>query len=97
MTLSAIVTLIIDSFLPETYQKYLFLNYKQSSQYCSYKSFVPKFLNGRPRSVMIHWLERHTKSLKYTAEDVCMVSDDEGTFTVVKQQPSVSFIWYELN
>ena len=82
MTLSAIVTLIIDSFLPETYQKYLFLNYKQSSQYRSYKSFVPEFLHGRPRPVIIHSLERRSKSLKYTADDVCMVSNDEGTFTV---------------
>ena len=82
MTLSAIVTLITESFLPETYQKYLFLNYKQSSQYRSYKSFVPEFLHGRPRSVIIHCLERRSRSLKYTTEDVCLVSDDEGTFTV---------------
>ena len=84
MTLSAIVTLIIESFLPETYQKYLFLNYKQLSQYRSYKSFihVPEFLHGRPRSVIIHCLERRSRSLKYTTEDVCLISDDEGTFTV---------------
>ena len=31
MTLSAIATLIVEVFLPETYQKYLFLNYKQST------------------------------------------------------------------
>ena len=82
MTLSAIATLIVEIFLPETYQKYLFLNYKQSTQYRSYKSFVPEFLHGRPRSVIMHCLERRSKSLKYTQDDVCMISDDEGTFTV---------------
>lgn len=82
MTLSAIATLIVEVFLPETYQKYLFLNYKQSAQYRSYKSFVPEFLHGRPRSVIMHCLERRSKSLKYTQDDVCIISDDEGTFTV---------------
>lgn len=81
MTLSAIATLIVETFLPDTYQKYLFMNYKQSAQYRSYKSFIPDFLHGRPRSVIIHSLERRSKSLKYTQEDVSTV-DDEDTFTV---------------
>jgi hypothetical protein len=46
MTLSAIATLIVEVFLPETYQKYLFLNYKQSIQYRSYKSLYQNFYMG---------------------------------------------------
>ena len=90
MTLSAIATLIVEAFLPETYQKYLFLNYKQSAQYRSYKSFVPEFLHGRPRSVIMHCLERRSKSLKYTQDDVCIISDDEGTFTVKEQMVMIT-------
>ena len=41
MTLSAAVTLIVEKFLPDSYQKYLFMNYKQSDMYRTYKSFVP--------------------------------------------------------
>ena len=48
MTLSAIATLIVENFLPDTYQKYLFLNYKQSTQYRSYRSIVPEYLHGNP-------------------------------------------------
>ena len=81
MTLSAIATLIVETFLPDTYQKYLFLNYKQSAQYRSYKSFIPECLHGRPRSVIVHSLERKSKSLKYTQEDVC-TTNEEGEFTV---------------
>ena len=81
MTLSGIAELIIDKFLPDTYQKYLLLNYKQSPQYRSYKSFIPPFLHGRPRSIIVHCLERRSKSLKYTQEDVTLVSN-EGIFTV---------------
>ena len=79
MTLSAVATLLV-VFLPETYQKYLFLNYKQSPEYQSYKSFVPDFLHGRPRSVIIHSLERRSKSLKFT-KDVCLVNNT-GEFSV---------------
>ena len=81
MTLSAVTTLIVETFLPDTYQKYLFMNYKQSPQYQSYQSFIPDFLQGRPRSVIIHSLERWSKSLKYTQEDVSTV-DEDGAFTV---------------
>ena len=49
--------------------------------FASYKSFIPDFLQGRPRSVIIHSLERRSKSLKYTLEDVS-TADEEGTFTV---------------
>ena len=62
MTLSA---LIVEKFLPDSYQKYLFLNYKQSDMYRTYKSFVPSYLQGRPRSVILHCLERRSKALKY--------------------------------
>ena len=82
MTLSAVATLIVEVFLPESYQKYLFINYKQSSEYHSYKSFVPNFLHGRPRSVIISCMERQSKSLKYTEEDVCLISDSYGKFSV---------------
>ena len=48
MTLSSVATLLVEVFLPEMYQKYLFCNYKQSSEYRLYKSFVPVFLHDRP-------------------------------------------------
>ena len=53
MTLSAINTLIVEIFLLETYQKY-----KQSTQYCSYKSFVPEFLHGRYEKIWGDWEEK---------------------------------------
>lgn len=83
MTLSSIITLIIKTFLPENHQKYLFLNYKQSSQYRSYKDFVPTYLHGRPRSTISHCLERRSKSLKYTSEDVTVIDEEKGCFTVM--------------
>ena len=68
--LSSIITLIVETFLPESFQKYLFLNYKQSSQYRAYNSIVPDYLHDRPKTVISHSLERRAKALKYTTEDI---------------------------
>ena len=97
MTLSSIITLIIKTFLPENHQKYLFLNYKQSSQYRSYKDFVPTYLHGRPRSTISHCLERRSKSLKYTSEDVTVIDEKDALrwWEVVVKKHEVSF-WSKL-
>ena len=89
MTLSAIATLLVEVFLPETYQKYLFLNYKQSSEYRSYNSFIPDFLHNRPRSIIIHCMERRSKSLKYIKEDVCISNNNDGEFSVKGSNDSI--------
>ena len=80
--LSAIIALIVEVFLPESYQKYLFLNYKQSSQYRTYNSIVPDYLRDRPKTVISHSLERRSKALKYTIEDVSLVDNRKGFFSV---------------
>ena len=81
ITLSTVCTILIESFLPDAHQKYLCLNYMQSNQYRSYKSHVPDYLHDRPKGVIIHCLERKSKALKYTEEDVQEHKDD-GVFTV---------------
>ncbi|XP_065886945.1 uncharacterized protein [Dysidea avara] len=82
MTLSATVTLIVEKFLPDSSRKYLFLNYKQSDMYGTYKSFVPSYLQARPRSVILHCLERHSKALKYISSDVTVFDETTGKFEV---------------
>ena len=82
MMLSSIITLIVETFLPESFQKYLFLNYKQSSQYRTYNSIVPDYLHDRPKTVISHSLERRAKALKYTTEDITVIDDENGIFSV---------------
>ena len=82
MMLSSIITLIVEVFLPESYQKYLFLNYKQSSQCRTYNAFVPDYLHGRPKAVISHCLERRSKAMKYTTEEITVLDDKNGIFTV---------------
>lgn len=82
LTLSRTVSLVVEDFLPVSYQKYLFQNYKQSSQYRSYKSFVPEYLHGRPHSTILHCLERKTKALKYSVSDTSVIDLQSGKFTL---------------
>ena len=88
MSLSGIVSLLVESFLTDAYHTYLLKNFQMSDTYCSHNSFVPKYLHNRPRSVIIHCLERKKKSIKFTSEDVRAIAIDQGIFTV--QTPSGS-------
>lgn len=82
LTLSKTISLLIDDFLPISYQKCLYQNYKQSSHYRSYKDFVPDYLCGRPRSTILHCLERKTKALKYSLSNTSAIDLENGKFTV---------------
>lgn len=80
LDLSTLITILVDGFLPETYQKYLYLNYKQSTTYRSYKDFIPEYLHGRPRATILHCLDRKANSAKYSDEDV--MAESRGVFSV---------------
>jgi len=82
LSLSCVVTLLVQEFLPDMNRKYLFENFKITSNYRQYKSFVPDYLHDRPRSVIKHCLERKAKSQKYVEDDTRCISDTEGIFEV---------------
>ena len=96
MTLSAVTTLIVETFLPDTYQKYLFMIYKQSPQYRSYKSFIPDFLQGRPRSVIIQFRKMIEVSQVHTRR--CVHSWWGGCIHCqrITWQSSYSVIWLKI-
>ena len=82
LTLSNIITIIVEQFLPSCKQKYLFQNYKQSSLYRSYKDFVPDYLHNKPHAVIRHCLDRKSKGVKYAAHDVHDVDAERGIFEI---------------
>ena len=97
ITLSALCTILIESFLPDAHQKYLYLNYTQLGQYRSYKSYIPEYLHDRPRSTIVHCLERKSKALKYTKEDVKPLDNDNGIFTVKGSKDKVHTVSFGAN
>lgn len=84
MTVSALVRVLVESFLPDMRQKYVIQNLKASEWYRQYKSFVPDFLRGRPRSLIIHCLERQARAKKF--DETSVISNPQsGIFTIMKQ------------
>ena len=86
-TLSALVTLLVERFLPDAQQSYVLPNLKASEWYRTYNEFVPEFLRGRPRSVILHCLSRQSRGNKYSDEDLSTGSE-EGVFLIQKKDGS---------
>ena len=83
MTLTGMVKLLTEQFLPDIHQHYLFENYRQLPFYRAASDTVPDYLRGRPHAVIKHCLVHKTNSNKFTAEAVQM-TEKPGVFHVVK-------------
>lgn len=84
MSLSGVATLLVEQFVPDMRQMYVFKNYKQSSAYRAYNDkLVPLYLQGRPRQVILHCLERKARSHKFPAQGIKEVR--KGTFEITKE------------
>lgn len=81
ITLSHLVTILVEEFLPEMLRKYQKENFAMSEFYRSYNEFVPEYLKGRPRSVILHCLSRIRKAERFTKESVEQI-DSSSQFTV---------------
>ncbi|XP_065894780.1 uncharacterized protein [Dysidea avara] len=82
-TLSALVTQLSDRFLPDLHRNYVLQNLKGSPMYREYNDVVPNYLHGKPRSVVLHCLERKARSNRYDDEDI-VLSDEDGIFKIKK-------------
>ena len=72
---------IIEDFIPAIHYKYVFQNFKQLALYRSYNpAVVPPYLQGCPKSTVLHCLHRRASSNKIT--EVMIKALDEGKFEV---------------
>ena len=83
-TLSALVSLLVERFLTEAQQSYVLPNLKTAERYRWYNDFVPRFLRGRPRSVILHCLDRQSQSNKYHDKDL-IDGEEEGAFIIQRK------------
>ena len=92
ITVSQLVSTLIEQFLPEMFHKYQKQNFAMSESYRSYSKHVPEYLRGRPRSVILHCLSRIKKAAKFkkgsvqqTGEgSIFLVNSPSGTQHKVK-------------
>ena len=81
-TLSCLVEILISNFLPDSYEKYLFENYKMSS---AYQDNIPKYLHGRPPMLIKHCLNRLEKAKrKFTTESFSSCASG-GNFSLTSE------------
>ena len=84
LTLSSLMCILIEHFLPEMYEKYVTAQFKMTGSYRQYYSWVPDFLHNRPRTVIAHSLQRiqNCEKEKYKESDIQMLSEENGQFAV---------------
>ena len=84
-----ITTILVEEYLPDAHRKYIFQNFQQSSHYRFYNDNIPSFLQGRPRKIILHCLDRKGSSNKFTSEDIEYVDIQQGVFSVHSQKGKV--------
>jgi len=94
MTLTGLVKLLTEQFLPDIHQHYLFENYRQQ-QFCRVTSdTVPDYLRGRPQAVIKHCLVRKTNSNKFTAEAIQTTEKPGVSCGESQRREAHSGFWY---
>ena len=80
MTLSSLITFLLERFLPDCHHQYYVLeNFKSSESYHTYNDFVPNCLRGRLSDVIC--MDRQTKGKKYDSSDI-VPTEREGVFRI---------------
>ena len=83
VNLSYLADVLVNNFLPDCYEKYIFQNYKMNPAYRSYSEHVSVYLRGRPPALIEHCLNRLQKAKrKFTADSFIMCDDVNGMFTI---------------
>ncbi|XP_046841012.1 uncharacterized protein LOC124435106 [Xenia sp. Carnegie-2017] len=90
-TLSVMLTVLIEDFLPDLYFKYVELNTKLQSNYRQYNYDVPSYLHERPHSMIRHCMERLASSEDTLASNIMVVDEMHGIFKVRSQDGICKF------
>ena len=82
LTLSALVSISIEEFVPDIHYKYMFQNYQMSPTYRSFNDIIPQYLHGCPRPTIFHCLERKSNNRKFNLEHILTKDTEKGVFTI---------------
>ena len=88
-TMSNIITIIIENFLPSAKEKYVYHQCKQLSVHCPYKQSIPTYLHGRSQGIITHCLDRKVKNSGFTATSIHDIHLEKGVFEIEKSSGTV--------
>ena len=90
IALSEVMTILVETFLPDMYQKYLFQNYAMTTAYRPYNDNIPDFLRDHLCKAVLHCMDRMRKSSKFKNEDIQKENSD-GRFSASRKVHKVDF------
>ena len=77
-----IALMLVESFIPGSYQRYLDTNLKLSSCHRRYHGAIPEYLHNRPPNFVKHCLKSKFASAEYKQYDIRCVNHERGEFLV---------------
>ena len=77
-----IVVMIVESFIPDSYQHYLDTNLQLSGSYREFKRDIPEYLHNRPPHFVRHCLRSQFEATEFAENDVKCVNFEKGEFLV---------------
>lgn len=87
----AIVVMLVECFIPDSYQHYIETNIKQSSMYRKYGSDVPKYLHNRPSHFLKHCMKSRFAAGAFREGDVECLNFAKCEFKVKSSSNSKLF------
>ena len=92
-----IVVMIVESFIPDSYQHYLDTNLQLSGSYREFKRDIPDYLHNRPPHFVKHCLRSNFGAAEFTERDVECVNLEKGEFLVKSSLNSTKLFAVELS
>lgn len=77
-----VAIMLIESFLPDSYQHYVDTNFKQSSAYRRYNNSIPRYLHNRPSHFIKHCTKSAFAAGEFREGDVECIDNTKGHFCV---------------
>ncbi|XP_031551338.1 uncharacterized protein LOC116288650 [Actinia tenebrosa] len=89
-TLSRMITVLVEDFLPDKFNRYVEGNCRLSSSFKEYNRAIPEYLHNRPTYVVKHCQDRMTSAQDFTMADIQVLEQQNNTcFFKVKSHPHV--------
>ena len=87
-SLSGVVSVIKNNYLPDLLKKYTLENAKMSSEMKNYNSNIDRFLHDRPTKMIQHVMDRKDRALQYNREEINQLG--LGQFMVKSHSKNIS-------
>ena len=74
--------MLVESFIPDSYQQYLDTNLRLSSCYRKYNPSIPEYLHNRPPQFVKHCQKSNFSAAEYNQRNVRCMNNEKGELLV---------------